>query len=55
MLTSINAKGFCKYENLNLEKLRRINFILGRRNIAINYILNVSCYKQNQGTFLDAL
>ena len=51
MLSSINVKGFRKYEMLNHEKLGRINFIFYRSNIVLNHILNVSCYEKNQGPF----
>lgn len=56
MLTSINVKGFRKYENLNLENLGRINFILGRNNIGKTSILEAIyafCCGQNVGPLLD--
>ena len=39
MLSSINVKGFRKYENLTLDNLGRINFILGKNNIGKTSIL----------------
>lgn len=56
MLSSINVKGFRKYENLHLENLGKINFILGRNNIGKTSILEAIyafCCGQNVVPLLD--
>ena len=39
MLTSLKISGFRRYENLHLQDLSRINFILGENNIGKTSLL----------------